>query len=147
MPSSLATLTQGIHEAFGLRTSLRSLRIFFANFAVKGFRSRKQKAVTAKDAKKIRRDRKECLASGGLMDLHSLQQGGATLCVGRVRRDHSEWQATGRGAGHRSGGSDSSFSHLSGLPWKLFMSNAEIKPALDRIGFQPDLEDKASVNP
>ena len=29
--------------------------------------------------------------------------------------------------------------HRSGLVWKLFMSNSEIKPALDRIGFQPDL--------
>jgi hypothetical protein len=32
------------------------------------------------------------------------------------------------------------------LIWKLFMSNAEIKPALDRIGFQPDLENKASAD-
>src|SRR5438270_5221078 len=31
--------------------------------------------------------------------------------------------------------------YRSGLPWKLFMSNAEIKPALDGIGFQPDPED------
>jgi hypothetical protein len=37
--------------------------------------------------------------------------------------------------------------YRSGLIWKLFMSNAEIKPALDRIGFQPDLENKASANP
>jgi exo beta-1,2-glucooligosaccharide sophorohydrolase (non-reducing end) len=37
--------------------------------------------------------------------------------------------------------------YRSGLPWKVFMSNAEIKSALDRIGFQPDLEDKASENP
>ncbi len=36
--------------------------------------------------------------------------------------------------------------HRSGLIWKLFMSNAEIKPALDRIGFQTDLENKASEN-
>ncbi len=36
--------------------------------------------------------------------------------------------------------------YRSGLIWKLFMSNAEIKPALDRIGFQPDLENKASAN-
>ncbi len=36
--------------------------------------------------------------------------------------------------------------YRSGLIWKLFMSNAEIKPALDRIGFQPDLENKASSN-
>jgi hypothetical protein len=34
--------------------------------------------------------------------------------------------------------------YRSGLTWKLFMSNPEIKPALDRIGFQPDLEKKAS---
>jgi hypothetical protein len=36
--------------------------------------------------------------------------------------------------------------HRSGLVWKLFMSNPEVKPALDRIGFQPDLENKASAN-
>jgi hypothetical protein len=36
--------------------------------------------------------------------------------------------------------------YRSGLVWKLFMSNAEIKPALDRIGFQPDLENKPSPN-
>jgi hypothetical protein len=36
--------------------------------------------------------------------------------------------------------------YRSGLTWKLFMSNSEIKPALDRIGFQPDLENKASTN-
>jgi len=36
--------------------------------------------------------------------------------------------------------------YRSGLIWKVFMSNAEIKPALDRIGFQPDLENKASAN-
>ena len=36
--------------------------------------------------------------------------------------------------------------YRSSLIWKLFMSNAEIKPALDRIGFQPDLENKASAN-
>ncbi len=36
--------------------------------------------------------------------------------------------------------------YRSGLIWKLFMSNAEIKPALDRIGFQPDLENKASAS-
>ena len=36
--------------------------------------------------------------------------------------------------------------YRSGLIWKLFMSNPEIKPALDRIGFQPDLENKASDN-
>jgi hypothetical protein len=29
--------------------------------------------------------------------------------------------------------------YRSGLAWKLFMSNAEIKPALDGIGIQPDL--------
>jgi hypothetical protein len=36
--------------------------------------------------------------------------------------------------------------YRSGLIWKLFMSNAEIKPALDGIGFQPDLENTASAN-
>ncbi len=36
--------------------------------------------------------------------------------------------------------------HRSGLIWKLFMSNSEIKPALDRIGFQTDLENKVSEN-
>jgi exo beta-1,2-glucooligosaccharide sophorohydrolase (non-reducing end) len=36
--------------------------------------------------------------------------------------------------------------YRSALVWKLFMSNPEIKPALDRIGFQPDLENKASTN-
>ena len=36
--------------------------------------------------------------------------------------------------------------HRSGLIWKLFMSNPEIKPALDRIGFQTDLENKVSEN-
>jgi hypothetical protein len=30
--------------------------------------------------------------------------------------------------------------YRSGLVWKQFMSNPEINPALDRIGFQPDLE-------
>jgi hypothetical protein len=28
--------------------------------------------------------------------------------------------------------------HRSGLPWKLFMKNPEIKPALDALGFKPD---------
>jgi hypothetical protein len=32
--------------------------------------------------------------------------------------------------------------YRSGLAWKLFMSNAEIRPALDGIGIQPDLEEK-----
>jgi hypothetical protein len=36
--------------------------------------------------------------------------------------------------------------YRSGLLWNLFMSNAEIKPALDRIGFQADL-DQASAKP
>ncbi len=36
--------------------------------------------------------------------------------------------------------------YRSGLIWKLFMSNAEIKPDLDGIGFQPDLKNKASAN-
>jgi len=36
--------------------------------------------------------------------------------------------------------------YRSGLIWKLFMSNAEIKPALDGIGFQADFENKGSTN-
>jgi len=28
--------------------------------------------------------------------------------------------------------------HRTGLLWKLFMANAEIQPALDAIGFEPD---------
>jgi exo beta-1,2-glucooligosaccharide sophorohydrolase (non-reducing end) len=36
--------------------------------------------------------------------------------------------------------------YRTGLVWKLFMSNPEIKPALDRIGFQPDVENKPSAN-
>lgn len=36
--------------------------------------------------------------------------------------------------------------YRSGLIWKSFMSNPEIKPALDKIGFQPDLDSKASSN-
>jgi exo beta-1,2-glucooligosaccharide sophorohydrolase (non-reducing end) len=36
--------------------------------------------------------------------------------------------------------------YRSALIWNLFMSNPEIKPALDRIGFQPDPETNASVN-
>jgi hypothetical protein len=36
--------------------------------------------------------------------------------------------------------------YRSGLIWKLFMSNAEIKPALDGIGFQADFENKGSAN-
>jgi len=28
--------------------------------------------------------------------------------------------------------------YRTGLIWKLFMSNAEIKPMLEKIGFQPD---------
>jgi len=35
--------------------------------------------------------------------------------------------------------------YRSGLIWKLFMSNAEIKPALDGIGFRDDLENNPSV--
>jgi hypothetical protein len=35
--------------------------------------------------------------------------------------------------------------YRSGLIWKLFMSNAEIKPALDRIGFRNDLESGLST--
>jgi hypothetical protein len=30
--------------------------------------------------------------------------------------------------------------HRSGLIWKLFMANPEIKPALDAMGFVPDPE-------
>lgn len=36
--------------------------------------------------------------------------------------------------------------YRSGLIWKLFMSNSEVKPALDRIGFRQDFENKASAN-
>ncbi|MDP9159186.1 MAG: hypothetical protein M3O09_03025 [Acidobacteriota bacterium] len=36
--------------------------------------------------------------------------------------------------------------YRSGLIWKAFMSNPEIKPALERIGFQPDLDNKFSSN-
>jgi hypothetical protein len=36
--------------------------------------------------------------------------------------------------------------YRTGLVWKLFMSNPEIKPALDRIGFQPDVESKLSTS-
>jgi len=35
--------------------------------------------------------------------------------------------------------------YRSGLIWKLFMSNAEIKPALDGIGFRDDLESNSSA--
>lgn len=35
--------------------------------------------------------------------------------------------------------------YRSGLIWKLFMSNPEIKPALDGIGFRADLENKGSA--
>jgi hypothetical protein len=28
--------------------------------------------------------------------------------------------------------------HRTGLIWKMFMSNPEIQPMLDKIGFQPD---------
>jgi hypothetical protein len=37
--------------------------------------------------------------------------------------------------------------YRSATPWRLFMSNAEIKPALGRIGFQPDSADESSANP
>jgi exo beta-1,2-glucooligosaccharide sophorohydrolase (non-reducing end) len=36
--------------------------------------------------------------------------------------------------------------YRSGLIWKLFMSNAEIKPALDGIGFHPDLKNPTSAD-
>jgi hypothetical protein len=35
--------------------------------------------------------------------------------------------------------------YRSGLVWKLFMSNPEVKPMLDKIGFQPDKAANASV--
>ena len=35
--------------------------------------------------------------------------------------------------------------YRTGLIWKMFMSNPEIKPMLDKIGFQPDNAAKASV--
>lgn len=34
--------------------------------------------------------------------------------------------------------------YRSGLIWKLFMSNPEIPPMLDRIGFKPDVGDPAT---
>jgi hypothetical protein len=37
--------------------------------------------------------------------------------------------------------------YRTGLIWKLFMSNPEIQPMLDKIGFQPDNSAKASVAP
>jgi exo beta-1,2-glucooligosaccharide sophorohydrolase (non-reducing end) len=30
--------------------------------------------------------------------------------------------------------------YRTGLMWKLFMSNPEIKPMLERVGFKPDVE-------
>ncbi|GAC1507638.1 MAG: hypothetical protein NVS1B11_09270 [Terriglobales bacterium] len=36
--------------------------------------------------------------------------------------------------------------YRSGLIWKMFMANPEIKPALDRIGFQPDVEDRVPTD-
>ena len=35
--------------------------------------------------------------------------------------------------------------YRSELVWNLFMSNNEIKPALDRIGFEPDLDGGSKV--
>lgn len=35
--------------------------------------------------------------------------------------------------------------HRTGLPWKLFMTNPEIQPMLDAIGFEPDDSDRATV--
>ncbi len=32
--------------------------------------------------------------------------------------------------------------YRTGLVWKMFMSNPEIQPMLDKIGFQPDKPDK-----
>lgn len=37
--------------------------------------------------------------------------------------------------------------YRTGLIWKLFMSNPEIQPMLDKIGFQPDNAAKASASP
>lgn len=35
--------------------------------------------------------------------------------------------------------------YRSELVWNLFMSNSEIKPALDRIGFEPDSDGGSKV--
>jgi hypothetical protein len=35
--------------------------------------------------------------------------------------------------------------YRSGLPWKLFMANPEIKPMLDRIGFVHDNSPTAEI--
>ncbi|MGA9553271.1 MAG: glucoamylase family protein, partial [Candidatus Sulfotelmatobacter sp.] len=37
--------------------------------------------------------------------------------------------------------------YRSGLIWKMFMSNPEIQPMLDKIGFRPDNSAKASATP
>ena len=37
--------------------------------------------------------------------------------------------------------------YRTGLVWKLFMSNAEIRPMLDRIGFKPDTAPRRSTHP
>ena len=31
--------------------------------------------------------------------------------------------------------------HRTGLVWRLFMSNPEVRPALDAIGFKPDRDE------
>jgi hypothetical protein len=36
--------------------------------------------------------------------------------------------------------------YRTGLVWKLFMSNLEIQPMLDKIGFKPDRAAKASAD-
>jgi hypothetical protein len=35
--------------------------------------------------------------------------------------------------------------YRTGLIWKLFMSNPEIKPMLDHIGFKPDRESSSTI--
>ena len=35
--------------------------------------------------------------------------------------------------------------YRTGLIWKLFMSNREIKPMLDKIGFRPDASKQSSI--
>jgi len=35
--------------------------------------------------------------------------------------------------------------YRSALIWNLFMSDEELKPALDRIGFQPNVEKETST--
>ncbi len=35
--------------------------------------------------------------------------------------------------------------HRTGLPWQLFMSNPEVKPMLNAIGFEPDPDPSRST--